>query len=394
MRVNLDLKVISIILVICSGSIVFMSVATEAPLANWAPAVAQATPTPTPCPNPLSKFTSNPAVLEVDTIQDIFAVGDAHADPGRLAGVLVKAGIIGGVPTTPTAVQWTAGQSVVVVTGDMIDKWNDSLDVIALLRALQTAAKSAGGLVIITMGNHEAEFLADPHGDKTKEFGDELKKAGYKRNDVANCQGDLGIFLCGLPIAARVNDWFFSHAGNTNGQTIPQLNAAIAAGFCQNGFATSQLVGDNSILEARLNDKGPNGLPWFDGGNKNANPQTLLQSYVTALGINHLVQGHQPGKVEFPDGVKRKDYDMFQRYGLLFLIDSGMSQGVGGTKSIGGALHITRSTNQAGAIIQTATVICAGGETMVFWDTQAKQAGPIALHCPSPTPTPTRSKKK
>ena len=33
--------------------------------------------------------------------------------------------------------------------------------------------------------------------------------------------------------------------------------------------------------------------------------------------------------------------DLFQRYGLLFLIDTGMSQGVNGDISGGGALHIT-----------------------------------------------------
>jgi len=212
MNIDSVLKALGIALLTSCASIVFMSASTEAPLANGVGApTAAPTPTLCPSPKPVSKWTSNPAVVELKTTHDIFAVGDAHADPDRLMGVLVKAGIIGGAPTKPSDVKWTAGQSVVVVTGDMIDKGPDSLGVIALLRALQTAAAAQGGRVIITMGNHEAEFLADPHGNKTQEFGDELKKAGLKRNDVANCQGDLGIFLCGLPIAARVNDWFFSH---------------------------------------------------------------------------------------------------------------------------------------------------------------------------------------
>jgi hypothetical protein len=49
---------------------------------------------------------------------------------------------------------------------------------IALVRALQASAAAKGGLVIVTMGNHEAEFLADPHGKSTAEFGAELVKAG------------------------------------------------------------------------------------------------------------------------------------------------------------------------------------------------------------------------
>jgi hypothetical protein len=44
----------------------------------------------------------------------------------------------------------------------MIDKGPDAPDVVRFLSALQTSAASAGGRVIVTMGNHEAEFLAAP----------------------------------------------------------------------------------------------------------------------------------------------------------------------------------------------------------------------------------------
>lgn len=316
-------------------------------------------------PSAKRDWTKHPAVAEVDTTETIFAVGDAHADPDRLIGVLVAAKIIDGVPTSLSQVKWAAGKSVLVVTGDMIDKWHDSLGVIALLRALQASAAAQGGQVIVTMGNHEAEFLADPHGKKTEDFGDELNNVGLKRNDVASCEGDLGQFLCELPIAARVNDWFFSHGGNSNNQSIQELNAAIAAGFAKDGFATQELVGDNSILEARLNDKGPNNLPWFDNGSLETDPRKLLAQYAQALGVRHIVQGHQPGEVKFPDGKKRNQDDLFQRYGILFLIDSGMSQGVDGSQSTGGALRIKPGDNQK------ATVICANGEEQTLWDSES-----------------------
>lgn len=318
-------------------------------------------------------WSKHPAVVEVDTSEDIFAIGDAHADYDRLVGVLVGAKIIDGVPKKPDHVSWAAGRSVVVFTGDLIDKWHDSLKVIELVRELQKLAASKGGQVIVTMGNHEAEFLADPHGSKTKEFGDELKKAGLKRKSVANCEGDLGRFLCELPIAARVNDWFFCHAGNTSNQSIQALSAAIESGFAKKGFATKELIGDNSILEARLNRKGPGGLPWFDSGG-HSDPQKLLTEYAATLGVRHIVQGHQPGKVKFPDGMKRNQEDMFQRYGLLFLIDTGMSRGIEGSRSSGGALRITGKNNQK------AVAICANGEQKTLWDSQTNPSL-NALHC-------------
>jgi hypothetical protein len=319
-----------------------------------------------------SKF---PAVTELTTGEDIYAIGDPHGDPERLAGVLLAAKLIASVPGTPAQAKWAGGKAVLVVTGDLIDKWTDSLQVIALLRALQADAPSHGGQVLISMGNHEAEFLSDPLGKKTLEFSAELKAAGLDATDTANCKGDLGQFLCQLPVAVRVNDWFFSHGGNSNKQTIAELNASIAAGFAKDGFATTELVGDNSILEARLNKKGPGGLPWFQDGSSKTDPQKLLTKYVGKLGVQHLVQGHQYGKVKFRDGKDRDEEDFFQRYGLLFLIDSGMSRGIEDSTSTGGALHISGSGNA-----QQAVIICANGSEQKIWDSKKNQDHK-AQHC-------------
>ena len=109
---------------------------------------------------------AHPAVVEVDTSEDIFAIGDAHGDPDRLAAVLAAAKLIDNASTPPDQVKWTGDKAILVVPGDMIDKWNDSIGVITLLRTLQSDAASHGGRVVITMGNHEAEFLADPLGSR------------------------------------------------------------------------------------------------------------------------------------------------------------------------------------------------------------------------------------
>jgi hypothetical protein len=317
-------------------------------------------------------WTTHPAVVEVDNAKDIFAVGDAHADPKRLLGVLTSAKIIERVPKKSNDIQWSAGESVLVITGDMIDKGkdkeNDALRVIALLRALRNDAASKGGQVIITMGNHEAEFLANPYKKKTKEFYHELKKAGQNPTKVANCDGELGEFLCNLPIAVRVNDWFFSHAGYTDNRTIAQIASDIENGFAKRHFRTEQLVGDQSILEARLG-----GSPWFG-----TYPKTQLAQYAASLGVKHIVQGHQPGPVDFGDGIKRKKGDLFERYGLLFLIDAGMSRGVGWNKrfkwSTGGTLHISGSNPD------TVVAICANGQTATLWDSETNQDH-AAIHC-------------
>jgi hypothetical protein len=306
-----------------------------------------------------------PAIVQVDTAADVFAIGDAHGDWQQLAKVLAGAKLISAPPSAPDQVTWSGGGSVLVITGDMIDKGPDSLGVIALVRALRSDAAAHGGRVIVTMGNHEAEFLAKPGGHKTQEFSDELTKANLDPKKVGKCHGDIGEFLCTLAIGVRVNDWFFSHGGNTNGRTIDELEKAIDTS-AKDSFDSPELGGknsDNSIVEARLNEQGPCGLPWIqDGCSKKHPDKLLLPGYIKTLGVNHLVQGHQPGKVVFPDGLKRQKGHFYQRYGLLFLIDAGMSIGI--NDSGGGALRITGSGSDAQAI-----VICPDGkDTAVLWN--------------------------
>ena len=246
-----------------------------------------------------------------------------HGDLKRLVKVLRSAKLVSALPSAPDQVKWTGGKSVLVILGDLIDKWHKSKEVIALLRKLQRDAESNGGQIIILMGNHEAEFLAFPKNKKLAEKQQDRKRTFFHQlkdpTEVANCKNDLGQFLCNLPIAVRVNDWFFSHGGNTKNRTIEELSAAIKDGVNSKlGFASKELTGDDdSILEARLRPK-----PWFY-----PHPKRSLNEYVEKLGVRHLVQGHQPGPVEFDDEIERERNTFFQRYGLLFLIDSGMSRG-------------------------------------------------------------------
>ena len=147
----------------------------------------------------------HPAILQIDTKEDIFAVGDVHGDYDRLVDLLAAAKIIGRT-STPETVTWTAGKAVLVLTGDLIDKGPHSVAVLELVRSLRDAAARQGGQVVILMGNHEAEFLADPSVKKAKDFADDLRRAGVDPKQVAACESEMGKFLCSLPFGARVRD--------------------------------------------------------------------------------------------------------------------------------------------------------------------------------------------
>jgi hypothetical protein len=267
-----------------------------------------------------------PAVATFDTQEAVYALGDTHGDYKRLVTLLVAGHLMTAAPSSPDQAAWSGGHAILIVTGDMIDKWDHALDVIALMRALTASAASQGGRVVISVGNHEAEFLNDPKSAKTKDFRGELKAAKIKPLDVAAGTDSEGIgkFLLCLPFASRVNDWFFSHAGSTNGRTLTQLIADLQTGFDAGGYKANVLLGDNGLLEARMKP------PWWErAGDKPMDSVARLLGYADALGVKHIVFGHQPGGYSFNDGSTREKGTMFQNFhGLVMLIDVGMSRGV------------------------------------------------------------------
>jgi hypothetical protein len=304
-------------------------------------------------------WTKNPAVVQIDTTADLFAVGDAHSDYVHLVRALVAAGIIAGRPEQPEQARWSAGRAVLVSTGDMIDKGPRALDVLKLYQTLRVQAHLAGGEVVLLAGNHEAEFLADPAALKGAEFVRQLKAAGISPADVASCKGETGSFLCSLAFAARVNDWFFSHAGRSSGRTLSQIASDLRAGVEKDGFRTQELVGEDSPLEGRPT---PNGIQWFDSGMPAQDEKQLLANWAHAMGVRHIVQGHEPSDIRFADAVKRNKGEMFQRFGLIFFIDTGMSEGVG--ESDGAILHIANNG-------QEAIAVCPDGKQISIWNARS-----------------------
>jgi hypothetical protein len=307
---------------------------------------------------PARNWAQCPATVAIQTPEVVYALGDTHGDYDRLVALLVGGKLIAAAPVSPDRVVWSGGKSTLVVTGDMIDKWTQSLNVIALMRALVTSAASQGGQVIISAGNHEAEFLADPQGSKTAEFQKELTSASINPKDVANGTDSQGIgkFLLCLPFGSRVNGWFFAHAGSTKGRTLTQLTSNLQTGFDSDGYNATVILGNKGLLQARMKP------PWWQNdGDSSAQSIARLLGYADALGVQHIVFGHQPGTYDFNDGSKRKKGTMFQNFhGLVFLIDMGMSQGVDYSK--GGLLRIQGSGSSA-----TATELLPDGTQKQLW---------------------------
>jgi hypothetical protein len=108
----------------------------------------------------------NPCALE--TTERIVAVGDVHGAYERFAAILQEAKIINAEH------HWVGEKTVLVQTGDMMDRGPDSRKALDLLRQLEAEAPKAGGQVHALIGNHEAmrvqEFLRDATPEEAGEF--------------------------------------------------------------------------------------------------------------------------------------------------------------------------------------------------------------------------------
>ena len=86
-------------------------------------------------------------------VQRIVAVGDIHGAYDGFVRILRTANVI------DKRDRWSAGSTVLVQTGDVVDRGADSKKAMDLLRRLEREAAKAGGRVLALIGNHETMRL-------------------------------------------------------------------------------------------------------------------------------------------------------------------------------------------------------------------------------------------
>src|SRR4051812_30663432 len=219
----------------------------------------------------------DPAVAVRQTSAGIVALGDIHGGYDRLVALLLGNGLIAR-DTSAAGYAWSGGDRTLVCTGDVVDKGTQSLPAIDLLMALEPEAAAAGGALIVTLGNHEAEFLADPSNDKAPEFRSELAAKGIEPESLPKGERPYGEWMLRRPIAAKVNDWFCAHGGNTDGRSVDEISSDFRKAVDAGKWDAKTLTGEDSILEARL---------WWDDKKKDP-----LDDDLAAVGAAHIVFGH------------------------------------------------------------------------------------------------------
>lgn len=200
---------------------------------------------------------------EPSAAQRIVAVGDIHGALEPFRKILQEAELIDPFDA------WIGGDTVLVQTGDFLDRGAAALEVAELLRHLQKEAEKEGGRVVVLMGNHEALNLTMDLRDVTADIVDELGRGRSERKQRNHCKllferlrrkpdaeplsreehgarcrdeiplgwleyvetlgpdGELGKWLRRLPVVAEIDGWLFLHGGLSEAyaqKTVEQLN--------------------------------------------------------------------------------------------------------------------------------------------------------------------------
>ena len=285
----------------------------------------------------------------------IVAVGDLHGDYDAWIDIAKAAGLVG------PNLRWTGGKTVLVQTGDITDRGPDSLKIIRHLQQLQRQARSAGGQVIIVLGNHEAmqvtgdlryvhpgEYaaFADRQSERRRDQAYEANKASIEayfrtkdatlspaaiktqwiaetplgkveHNTAWGPNGELGKWAATLPAVVKVGTTLFAHGGiSANYALVPMTEV--------NRRAHVALETGTSDRSAIINDEfGPlwyRGLVTGTGAGGRPTAANELAVALKAYGAKRLVIGHTPSL----KGVVI-DFD-----GQLVRIDTGISRAYGG----------------------------------------------------------------
>jgi hypothetical protein len=156
----------------------------------------------------------------------VVALGDLHGDLRKTLMALRVAGVIDDVDNRPV---WIGGDTLVVQMGDVLDRGDNEIAILSLLREVGRMARKNGGDLFILNGNHEAlnvagdfryvtpgafyesAIAAGLSGDQATEYEYQLQA----RFALWGPGGPLARELARNPTVLIVNDTVFVHGGLT-----------------------------------------------------------------------------------------------------------------------------------------------------------------------------------
>jgi hypothetical protein len=255
----------------------------------------------------------------------VVAVGDLHGDLAAAKAALRAAGVLGADD------RWTGGATVLVQTGDQLDRGDDERALLDLLDGLRPQAEAAGGAVLVLNGNHElmnvsGDFRYVTPAGAAAWGGVEGRRAAFAPG------GPEARRLAGRPVYAIVGDTLFAHAGVRPEHVAAGLEALDAE-------ANAWMRGASPVVPRVVTDS--ESLLWtrLYGTEESPPACAAAKQVLDALGLARMVVAHtvQPGGANaICDGrVWRIDVGLSAHYGgpvQALLLEGGRARVLSGTR--------------------------------------------------------------
>lgn len=271
-----------------------------------------------------AKVHQGSAACDVTTTARIVAIGDIHGAYDRFRAILREAGVTDGRD------RWIGGTTILVQTGDVLDRGDDSRRVLDLLMRLERDAERAGGRVYALLGNHEVlrmvgdlryvstgEYQAFREGEsrarldalyeiimgrqrdqaraEDKPFDErEFRETFYRDNPIGvvelvrafGAQGQYGKWLRQRDILVRINGHVFVHGGISPEVAALGCDALIAA-------ARAEMASGPALPPAPLPHlNGEDGPTWFRGLVNGTLDTPAVQAILDTFKARHIIVGH------------------------------------------------------------------------------------------------------
>ncbi|XP_062086670.1 shewanella-like protein phosphatase 1 isoform X2 [Humulus lupulus] len=293
--------------------------------------------------------------------------GDLHGDLDQTRYALEMAGVL----SNDGQDMWVGGETVLVQLGDILDRGEDEIAILSLLRSLDIQAKSQGGAVFQVNGNHEtmnvegdfryvdagafeecSDFLEYSDGNRddweeafvnwnvvSTQWKEDHKmtqnywgpwnlvkrqKGVIARSILMSPGGKLACELARHSIVLKINDWVFCHGGLLPHHVeygIDRINRDVSLWMrgltkTDNGPGIPFLAtrGYDSVVWNRLYSRDSSELEDYQVEQINS----ILEETLQAVDARAMVVGHTPQT----EGVNCK-YNC-----SIWRIDVGMSSGV------------------------------------------------------------------
>jgi len=231
------------------------------------------------------------SALETD-VRSVYSVGDLHGDYKSTVKILTSLGLMG------KDGGWTGGTAILVQTGDITDRGDESGDIFRALFRLQDEAPQQGGRVILLIGNHELMNLEDDFRYATKKDTLSLLADSSSRSEAFSAKGWLGQ-------AIRQRMQAVALLGPKDGLSKPVLfvHAGLLPNFIESGDAEELNGAVKRLLEGRdasdlredpsplLGDEGPF---WTRQLALGPEPQACqeVQKTLELTGASRMIVGH------------------------------------------------------------------------------------------------------